>query len=78
MKSKKTVPIDLLLEKANLILSCEESTISDTLTKEYKQAICDMIEIALHAANRYKGFMYLGDGNKIVFNSLEYWTRKYF
>jgi hypothetical protein len=51
---KKTVKLNTLKNKANELLA-------DNLPIEYKYGIIAMLELALHEAKAYKGFMFLTD-----------------
>lgn len=74
-KTKKTVEISVLIDFANKILSLPEDP--NFITKNYKEGICTMLEVALKNANTYKGFMFI-DYNNCEVNTFGYVTRMYF
>jgi hypothetical protein len=53
MSKRKTVNVDLMLEKFNQILA------SDMVPQDAKIGICTAAETLLFEANRYSGFRYL-------------------
>ena len=53
--SRKTVEIDSLIQYANGFLSARGGT------KESRYGVICLLEIALNRANRYRGFLYLGE-----------------
>lgn len=72
-KSKKTIEVSVLLEKANAILAQKADGIIDT---SYKGAVCDFIERVLNETGNYQGFTFLyGD---YTYNSFNYFSRKYY
>jgi len=66
---KKTVKVEFLKNKANQLLSSDMSI-------EEKYGVIDMIEIILHEADAYRGYMFLGS-NPTPGNA-DYVYRKYF
>lgn len=54
---RKTVKVDSLRNKANELLAAN-------LPIEYKEGIIAMLEAALHEADAYRGFMFLGEVNE--------------
>jgi len=60
MTSRKTIPVDFLIENANTFMA-----LSDDSQGRERSGVASMLEVALHAANRYKGFSYL-DGHEAV------------
>ena len=79
MRGRKTVSIDDLRNRANLLLECTGKTTSlpSMATKEFKEGVCVMLELALHTADRYEGFRYL-DSENCQYDSVGYWSRKYY
>lgn len=77
---RKTVEVELLLAKANELLAFNDecTNVPSMLTKEFKEGVCVMIETALHSANRYYGFQFISIENSRVYDSVGYWSRKYF
>jgi hypothetical protein len=74
MSKKETINIELIKDKANILLA------SPNLIMEEKLGIITMIEIILHQSNNYNGFMYLNlvDGSAPQLGSEEWVARKYF
>jgi len=74
----KTIKIEDLLLKANELLAFTDSKTEypTTISAEYKEGVCVMIETALHMANRYKGFTHLIPNSEYL--SKEWFTRKYY
>jgi hypothetical protein len=53
MSKRKTIEVSTLKAKINHMLTL------DTLTQEYKSALCMLLENVLHDTGNYNGFNYL-------------------
>ena len=71
MARRKTIDIDYLRSKANDALANKDNS------REYKTAVCDMIQSVLHKTDNYRGFMFIDNEDK-EFDSYGYWSRRYF
>ena len=70
---RKTIAIHDLLKKINFNLARTDQY----ATVDYKRALCDTIESALHATGNYRGFMFV-DNNDSEVGTLGYYSRHYF
>ena len=60
-KDRKTVSIDMLLDYANGYLAADYSGADHIECQNRRQGVIDLLEGALHAVKRYRGFSYLDD-----------------
>ena len=79
---RQTVRVEDIVDYGNFLLQVDASEIKyyETFgTREYKEAICDMIEKVLQMSGRYGGYIVL-DSHKEEANyrhKPEFWKRKY-
>lgn len=58
--ARKTVDVDMLIETANRLLALPDTHgRTEDLSPQFRQGVIAMVEAALHAADRYKGYTYL-------------------
>lgn len=69
---RKTVDVETLKNKFNTHLARTD----EYATKEFKAAICTVLEEILHESNQYNGFFFLGEDPSV--NDPDYYDRKYF
>lgn len=80
---RQTIKVEDILEYGNKMLLIDPdmcSTYPALASKEYKEAICDMLEKILHMADRYAGYQVI-ESDKIEsteHNNPLYWKRKYY
>lgn len=58
---RKTVSIDMLLDYANGYLASDYAGCDSEDSRSRRQGVIDLLEAALHAVKRYRGFSYLDD-----------------
>jgi len=72
-KSRKTADVKSVLKFANYQLQRTDEHAS----RDYKRAICDMIETVLHETGNYSGFGFIDNKNSEL-GSLGYYSRFYY
>jgi hypothetical protein len=60
-KSRKTVEIEKLLDYANGYLASDYTNGGAPGDRQRRQGVIDMLEAALHAIGRYRGYVYLDE-----------------
>lgn len=73
-KQKKTMKVQLALDRANHLLSLPES---DHVSTEFKSGVCSLIEAIIFENGSYNGYMHL-DKDNCEFGTFGYFSRKYF
>lgn len=80
---RQTIKVEDILEYGNKLLMIDPdmcSTYPALASKEYKEAVCDMLEKILHMSDRYSGYWVI-DSHKQESNDVNsplYWKRKYY
>lgn len=74
-KERKTVEVADLKRWANNILTTPNGEVNH-ITREYKDGVCTFIELALHKAKAYKGYVFV-DNQDSEYGTYGYFTREY-
>lgn len=80
---RQTIRVEDILEYGNKLLMIDPdmcSTYPALASKEYKEAVCDMLEKILHMSGRYSGYQVI-ESDKIEsteHNNPLYWKRRYY
>lgn len=69
---RKTIKVDLIKEKVNVLLAEKENSV------EFKRGLICMIEFTLHQTDSYNGFYFLNPGENPQWDTQEHASRKYF
>lgn len=80
---RQTIKVEDIVDYANKMLriGAEECTSYPALaSREYKEALCDIVEKILHMSGRYAGYQVIDSDNLEASNhrSPLYWKRKYY
>ena len=77
---RQTIKVEDIVTFANKMLSFTEKDVSlfpSMATREYKEAICDIVEKVLSVSGRYGGYLMIDDEPSTDRNNVSYWRRKY-
>lgn len=73
-KVKKTMKVELALDRANHLLSLDAS---DHITTDFKSGVASLLEAILLENGSYNGYMHLNKDD-CDFGTFGYFSRKYF
>jgi len=75
---RQTIKVEDIVRFGNTLLSIDGDNIYPAFgTREYKEAVCDMIEKVMHMSGRYGGYYFIDNQLPTDRNSASYFRRRY-